>query len=66
MITKHQTILKFIPFEGEFHQDVASFSNEDEDNERPELYVMSIEDWYDFGEPIEITLTVEPGDLLNV
>ena len=46
---------------------VVGFTNGDPGTEdETKAYVMVIEDWEAFGRPTTITVTVEPGDLLNV
>lgn len=61
---KHRTVLQrttqYVNVDG-----LVTFDNDDEDNETPEFYTMSLEDWIEFGRPDTITLTVELGDLLN-
>lgn len=44
-------------------EDRAIFTYGDEEN--PSFYHMKGEDWEDFGKPKHITVTIEPGDLLN-
>lgn len=46
---------------------VVWFNDYDEDHPRDEFQVqMPAAVWTDFGEPCQITLTIEPGDRLNV
>lgn len=42
----------------------VTFARQDDDTARCSV-VLSEADWEDFGEPREITVTIEPGDKLN-
>ena len=35
------------------------------DDERPRMYMISKDDWEDFGKPMTLTITAQAGDLLN-
>lgn len=35
------------------------------DSNRNNLFIIDRDVWEDFGEPMSVTITIEPGDLLN-
>jgi hypothetical protein len=45
----------------------VAFNNEDEDTGPGDVTYINVpeRDWMDMGEPREITVTIEPGDMLN-
>ena len=48
-------------------EDVVLFSNENPDRgDATRFYRLSKSDWLELGAPAEITVTAQPGDLLNV
>jgi hypothetical protein len=65
-ITKHTTILRRVPPPG-FYREVY-FDNFDDDkvNNRGSLLSLEAEKWEELGSPDILTMTIEPGDLLNV
>lgn len=58
-LTRRATIATFLWLA----DDKAIFSYGDED--RPFFHYETRADWEDMGSPTSLTLTVEPGDLLN-
>jgi hypothetical protein len=47
-------------------RDSVTFGYEDEDTgDEVAVLILSINDWEDFGRPMTVTVTIEPGDLLN-
>ncbi len=58
-LTKSTTIMVFMWLV----DDKAKFTYGDDSN--PSYFSMSAEAWEDMGQPRTITVTVEPGDLLN-
>lgn len=59
MMTKQTQIATFM---WQIDNKVA-FSHGDEDN--PDFHYMDVNAWYDMGKPKTVTITTEPGDLLN-
>lgn len=41
------------------------FTYRDDDDPHPRAYQMPLDDWVEMGSPDIITITIEPGDLLN-
>ena len=62
MLTKTQTVMEFdLVDSGHVY-----FSSKDDDtSDRLRGFNMEENDWNDMGSPLEITVTVEPGDRLN-
>ncbi len=64
--TKHRTVLRFQPNTTQGYEGpIVQFLYERDDDEPPESYLMEVGCWVDMGNPDTITVTVEPGDLLN-
>jgi hypothetical protein len=65
--TKHRTVLEFRPNIGQgWEGPTVEFSREpDDDSEIVETFLLEVGCWVDMGSPGTITVTVEPGDLLN-
>lgn len=64
--TKHRTILAFRPnaYQG-YEGPMVHFSQEHDEGEAAEAFLLSVGCWDGMGCPTTITVTVEPGDLLN-
>ena len=65
-VTKHMTIMR-IAAEQPF-RDMVVFDNSDPDDDEdrePEQFMTDHQMWGELGEPDVITVTIEPGDLLN-
>lgn len=58
ILIKKETI-----FEVTMESDEMAYFTTDE--EEPRVITMSQQDWNDFGQPDQITVTIEPGDKLN-
>lgn len=69
-LSKTRTLLEFAHVEGDDESAhpifVASDDDPGETSVRRTEVRMDREVWQDMGEPHEITVTIEPGDLLNV
>jgi hypothetical protein len=64
MMTKTMKVLHLV--DAKLDEDLAVFSREpDEPGDIPAVVELPVADWLDMGEPDVITVTVEPGDLLN-
>lgn len=63
-LARHRTVLYREP-KGDTETSKYFEPLRDEENEIVEGYHMSPQDFVDFGEPEVITISVEPGDLLN-
>ncbi len=61
-LEKHTAVLKR---EERTPSSFRFFFNEDEDGLARDLFVMAEDIYEDFGEPEEITITIERGDKLN-
>jgi hypothetical protein len=59
LLTKQRTVYSFMWLV----DDKATFTDGEE--ESPRFFEMNGADWDDMGKPETITVTVEPGDLLN-
>lgn len=45
---------------------MVRFSREpDDDSDTPETFLLEVGGWVDMGNPDTITVTIEPGNLLN-
>lgn len=64
MMTKHQTIMQMS--EGQAFTGLVIFEQEEIDGEVTEQVCITEQNWEDLGNPDVITVTVEPGDILNV
>lgn len=63
MITKAQRLLDVMIHRGSSIMFTREL--EAEDGSVPTQLVIDRETWLEFGEPTEITITIQPGDLLN-
>lgn len=62
LLLKHKTVLGLATTNGPR----VRFSREpEEDGDIPDTVYISWADWEDMGRPEVVTVTVEPGDLLN-
>lgn len=59
MLFSHRTLMTFMWLV----DDKAKFTYGDDSD--PSFFSMSEEAWQDMGQPKVITVTIEPGDLLN-
>jgi hypothetical protein len=67
MMTKTITVLTHQPSRNEQAQVAVTFIAADEDTGRVDrAVVLRYGDFIDLGSPEQITVTVEPGDMLNV
>lgn len=62
-VSKHQTVLYFDGFQSD--ESTAVFIKPEEEVPEVEEYRMDNDLWVEMGRPDVITLTVQPGDLLN-
>lgn len=61
-ISRHRTVLR----ERDVSFGRVRFSREpDDQTDVPDIYELSYDTWIAMGEPDNITISVEPGDLLN-
>lgn len=63
MVSKHQTVMEFDGFQSTAEE--AVFVQSHDEGETSEEYRMSGLLWREMGSPEIITVTVQPGDLLN-
>lgn len=64
-ILKHTSVLRTNVRENSTAE-VITFTREQDDlSDLPDVYMLERGDWEGLGRPREITVTVEPGDLLN-
>lgn len=61
-ITRHRTVLQYQEIRSRLDTDTILFYNDDSER----YYYIPRDKWVEMGEPRVITLTIEPGDLLNV
>ena len=62
MLTKQQVVMHRIVRDGVY---VEHFQEDYTDLAHPRKIVISHADWADMGSPEVVTVTIEPGDLLN-
>lgn len=44
---------------------IFNFDRDEGDDMIDDVLLLSVEDWQDLGSPVRLTVTIEPGDLLN-
>lgn len=58
--------VRVLDYEGDLGQDRVRFSRPpDEPGDLPTIVSLDRDTWEDFDRPEKITITIEPGDLLN-
>jgi hypothetical protein len=72
VLSKQRTVYKrdMAALSGELHAvqpsgELCVRFQSDPGEEGNKVYLLPLDDWKDFGEPEFITVTVDPGDLLN-
>ncbi len=60
MLTSQRTVFSFM-----WLVDKLATFTDGEDEGDPRFFFLTAEAWEDMGEPTTITVTVQPGDLLN-
>lgn len=67
-LSQHVTVMDLL--EDQPFDEVRKFRNASEDDifegTVPEIFYLTSQNWEDMGSPNSITVTVHPGDLLNV
>jgi hypothetical protein len=63
VLTKHRTVLHLL--ESVATNALVSFGQEPIEGDRTVWVMFDRADWIDMGQPQQITVSIEPGDLLN-